>query len=130
MTHVPRWQRLVGKAKCNHRLRLRLRPTRHPACSVWSEWSSAITPLEAVVNDPCSDVAVSGRNGQVRGRWRSRMREMPRVNSSRCQAESLLSELKRTTGSQLTARREKMLNNNQGLVNRGCIVIDPPATKS
>jgi hypothetical protein len=33
------------------------------------------------------------------------MREMPKVNSSRCQAESLLSELKRTTGSQLTARR-------------------------
>jgi hypothetical protein len=41
MTHVPMWQRLVGKAKCNHRLRLRLRPTRHPAGSVWSKWSSA-----------------------------------------------------------------------------------------
>jgi hypothetical protein len=39
MTHVPMWQRLVGKAKCNHRLRLR--PTRHPAGSVWSEWPSA-----------------------------------------------------------------------------------------
>jgi hypothetical protein len=39
MTHVPRWQRLVGMVKCNHRLRLR--PTRHPASSVWSERSSA-----------------------------------------------------------------------------------------
>jgi hypothetical protein len=105
MTHVPRWQRLVGKGKCNHRLRLRLRPTRHPAGSVWSEWSSAITPLEGVVNDPCSEVAVSGWKGQVRGRWRFPMREMPKVYRSRCQAESLLSELKRTTGSQLTARR-------------------------
>jgi hypothetical protein len=57
------WQRLVKKGKCNHRLRLR--PTGHPAGSVWSEWPSAITPLEGVVNDPCSDVAVSGRNGQV-----------------------------------------------------------------
>jgi hypothetical protein len=41
MTHVPRWQRLVGMANCNHRLRPRLRPTRHPAGSVWSEWASA-----------------------------------------------------------------------------------------
>jgi hypothetical protein len=59
------WQRLVGKAKCNHRLGLRLRPTRHPAGSVSSEWPSAITPLEGVVNDPCSEVAASGRKGQV-----------------------------------------------------------------
>jgi hypothetical protein len=65
MTHVSRWQRLVGKAKCNHRLGLRLRPTRHPAGSVSSEWPSAITPLEGVVNDPCSEVAASGRKGQV-----------------------------------------------------------------
>jgi hypothetical protein len=41
MTHVSRWQRLVGMAKCNHRLRPRLLPTRHPAGSVWSEWPSA-----------------------------------------------------------------------------------------
>jgi hypothetical protein len=58
------------------------------------------------------------------------MREMPKVYRQRCQVESLLSELKRTTGSQLTARREKMLNNKQGLVNRGCIVTAPLATKS
>jgi hypothetical protein len=103
MTHVSRWQRLVGMVKCNHRLRLR--PTRHPAGSVSSEWPSAIPPLEAVVNDPCFEVAASGRKGQVRGRWRFPMREMPKVHRSRCQAESLLSELKRTTGSQLTARR-------------------------
>jgi hypothetical protein len=73
MTHVPRWQRLVGKVKCNHRLRLRLQPTRHPAGSVWSERPSAIPPLEGVVNDPCFEVAASGRKGQVQGRWRSRM---------------------------------------------------------
>jgi hypothetical protein len=96
MTHVPRWQRLVGKAKCNHRLRLR--PTRHPA-SVWSEWPSAITAC------PPNQVAVSGRNGQVRGRWRSRMREMPKVYRQRWHVESFISGLKRTTGLQLTAWR-------------------------
>jgi hypothetical protein len=101
MTHVPRWQRLVGKAKCNHRLR----PTRHPAGSVSSEWPSAIPPLEGVVNDPCSEVAASGRNGRVRGRWRSQRREMPRVYRSRWHVESFLSGLKRTTGLQLTAWR-------------------------
>jgi hypothetical protein len=70
MTHVSRWQCLVGKVKCNHRLRLR--PTRHPAGSVLSEWPSAITPLEGVVNDPCSEVAASGRKGQVQShRWRA-----------------------------------------------------------
>jgi hypothetical protein len=50
-------------------------------------------------------LAVHSQDGQVRGRWRSPMREMPKVYRSRCQAESLLSELKRTTGSQLTALR-------------------------
>jgi hypothetical protein len=48
MTHVSRWQRLVGMVKCE---------------------------LEGVV------------------RWRFPMREMPKVYRSRCQAESLLSEL-------------------------------------
>jgi hypothetical protein len=101
MTHVPRWQRLVGKAKCNHRLRLR--PTRHPAGSVWSEWPSAITACGS--GQPGTPLAVSGRNGRVRGRWRSQTREMPRVNSSRWHVESFISGLKRTTGSQLTAWR-------------------------
>jgi hypothetical protein len=64
--------------KCNHRLRLR--PTRHPAGSVRS-------------------------NGQVRGRWRSRMREMPKVYRQRWHVESFLSGQKRTTGWQLTAWR-------------------------
>jgi hypothetical protein len=97
--------------------------------SVWSEWSSAIPPLEGVVNDPCSDVAVSGRNGQVqsplegvvndhvprwqrpvgmgrvRGRWRSQRREMPKVYRQRWHVGSFLSGQKRTTGSQLTAWR-------------------------
>jgi hypothetical protein len=95
------WQRLVGKAKCNHRLRLR--PTRHPAGSVWSEWPSAITACGS--GQPGTPLAVSGRNGRVRGRWRSQTREMPRVNSSRWHVESFISGLKRTTGSQLTAWR-------------------------
>ncbi len=74
------WQRLDGKGKCNHRLRLR--PTRHPAGSVWSEWPSAITPLEGVVNDPCSELAASDRKGQVRGRWRSQMGDAQGVPSA------------------------------------------------
>jgi hypothetical protein len=81
MTHVSRWQRLVGMAKC--------------------------------------EAAGVPRGGRCR-----------RCTVSVGTWESFLSGLKRTTGSQLTAWREKMLNNNQGLVNRGCIVIDPPATKS
>ena len=75
-------------------------------------------------------LAVRSGDGQVRGRWRSRMREMPKVYRQRWHVGSFLSGLKRTTGSQLTAWREKMLNNNQGLVNRGCIVTAPLATKS
>jgi hypothetical protein len=39
-------------------------------------------------------LAVHSQDGRVRGRWRFPMREMPKVYRSRCQAESLLSELK------------------------------------
>jgi hypothetical protein len=60
-------------------------------------------------------VAASGWKGRVRGRWRSRMREMPKVYRSRWHVESFLSGQKRTTGSQLTAWREKTLNNEAAL---------------
>jgi hypothetical protein len=75
-------------------------------------------------------LAVHSGDGQVRGHRRPQRREMPKVYRQRWHVELFLSGQKRTTGSQLTARREKMLNNNQGLVNRGCIVTAPPATKS
>jgi hypothetical protein len=70
-------QQLVANAgygaECVHELcRERWRVEAVGYRGVWSEWSSAITPLEGVVNDPCFEVAASGRNGQVRGRWRSR----------------------------------------------------------
>jgi hypothetical protein len=47
-------------------------------------------------------LAVHSRNGQVRGRWRFPMREMPKVYRQRWHVESFLSGLNRTTGSQLT----------------------------
>jgi hypothetical protein len=50
-------------------------------------------------------LAVHSGDGQVRGRWRSRMREMPKVYRQRWHVESFLGGQKRTTGSQLTARR-------------------------
>jgi hypothetical protein len=50
-------------------------------------------------------LAVRSGDGQVRGRWRSRMREMPKVYRQRWHVESFLSGLKRTTGWQLTAWR-------------------------
>jgi hypothetical protein len=103
MTHVSRWQRLVGKAKCNHHTMAMNTAMTLPYGSVWSERPSAITACG--FNQPGTPPAASRRNGQVRGRWRFPMREMPKVYRSRCQAESLLSELKRTTGSQLTALR-------------------------
>jgi hypothetical protein len=72
------WQRLVGTVnRCNDP------PLERP-------WSSDPPAASASANE----VAASGRNGRVRGRWRFPMREMPKVYRSRCQAESLLSELK------------------------------------
>jgi hypothetical protein len=50
-------------------------------------------------------LAVHSGDGQVRGRWRSRMREMPKVYRQRWHVESFLGGQKRTTKSQLTARR-------------------------
>jgi hypothetical protein len=50
-------------------------------------------------------LAVRSRDGQVRGRWRSRMREMPKVYRQRWHVELFLSGQKRTTGWQLTAWR-------------------------
>jgi hypothetical protein len=50
-------------------------------------------------------LAVRSQDGQVRGRWRFPMREMPKVYRQRWHVESFLSGLNRTTGSQLTTRR-------------------------
>jgi len=50
-------------------------------------------------------LAVHSGDGQVRGRWRSQRREMPKVYRQRWHVGSFLSGLKRTTGSRLTAWR-------------------------
>lgn len=50
------------------------------------------------------------RDGTLGGRYRSRMRKLPKVYGQRWHAESFRSGLKRTTGSQLTSRKQSALD--------------------
>lgn len=54
--------------------------------------------------------AVHRADGQVNGKWRSKMLKLPKFYGTRWHVESFMSGLKRTLGSQLTSRKDNTLN--------------------
>lgn len=97
------------------RARAKVRPKRLLADAGYdAEWVHEFCYDEWKVRSYIPPV-VHRRGGPVRGRYRARMRKLPKVYGQRWHAESFMSGLKRTMGSQLGARQEATLDGEAAL---------------